>query len=60
MMVTDNGSIVLPPSFFSKFPKGSAVRLMVGRGNAMIVQSGNYRYYVGGFKNAMEFVNVGK
>jgi len=60
LMVSDNGSTLLSASFFSKFPKGATLMLFVGRGNAMFVQSGNYRYYFEGFINAMEPVVISK
>jgi len=60
VMVTDNGSTLLPASFFSKFPKGGNLMLFVGRGNSMIVQSVTYRYFLGGFINAMVPVVITK
>jgi len=55
-MVSDNGRTVLPASFFTKFPKNETIHLFIGRGNAIIFQSGNYRYFFGGFINAMETI----
>jgi hypothetical protein len=60
VMVPDNGRTILPASFFSKFPIGANIMLFVGRGNAIIVQSGIYRYYLGGFINAMEPIVITK
>lgn len=55
IVVPDNGSTVLPPDFFAKFPTGANLWVYVSRGNAMILQSGQYKFLLEEFFGTIFF-----
>lgn len=52
ILVPDNGSTVIPWSFFRDFPQNGHIILWVARGNYTIATDGTYNYQVGGYSAA--------